>query len=175
MNVVLDKTLILWIIILGIFTAIFIYYFILNPYALKPLCLTDSENCYKINIKKIGNSALVNIDPGNNWYVYEDEKIYVYLPDTNEYHCKDDGYLPVYVIDTKGNNTVFNTRTKNLLRSSGDISNTFTCIKNLDDIIKIFDDKGGEKETIYYRPNKNKKLLDVYDIFNILYSKGVLE
>lgn len=191
MNIFLDKSYRIYIILLGIITAIVIYAYVINPYIFKPLCITDSENCYKIKYRLGSNGdALINVSPGNNWYVYSDYKIYVYTP-YDSYYCKTENleqaspathsgavrYSPVYVIDTK-NNKISETGTIKVgfaHESAAPKVASYKCILNLDDMIKKYEN--APEKTLYYRSLDKEgiiKPLNVYDIFNILYEKEIL-
>lgn len=154
MNIFLEKSQRLWVIILAFIIGIISVYYIIKPFILSPLGFTDTNKCLKIFYKTNGNTALIYVEPLNRWFWYNDNKIYVY-GDSPDRYCNDpNNYTPVYV-----------------LQKGKEIG--YQCIQKLDNVKQIYND-GKEYNIIFHCLKLGDTIPSAQNIFNILLKKGII-
>lgn len=146
------------ILLLSLMTGYVLYYLLIRPKVLEPLCLVNSEDCARLGYRTFGNSILINVSLTDYWIWYNGDKIFVYNPPISDLVCKTEmNYEPAYVVD----------------QVTGLPSN-YECITRVIDVLKYYDKNGAKEQTIYTKGlNLNK--ISVLDIILKFQEMGVIQ
>lgn len=143
------------VIIIAIISSYVFYNYIVNPYILYPLCLTDSETCNRMSYYKYENSALIKMQPSGFWIWYNGDNAYIYGQPTG-IKCDDPTkYEPSFAIDTKTGQKI-----------------GYQCVQKLDTLINFY--SGQSKEQFIYDRVSDINNVDVYYVLNLFDKKGII-
>ena len=180
MNYPLTIILRIFLVVLAILLGSLLYTKVIDPLILQNLCLTNSNNCLRIAYWNHKNSVLFHMEPVGYWVWFNGTKAFVYDVINGEV-CKAgaDGtiFSPVFPVEP-----VPKAKPQN-----------WECIKNVDSLIDLYENKFGAKKQFIWKnikPTKKtttnmngKKVtetvkgpvdLSVYDILNIFARKNII-
>jgi len=166
------------IIILGVMVGVLLYNKVVNPYVLRPLCLTDSNSCMRIAYWNHENSVLFHWEPSGYWCWFNGEKAFVFDV-INGAVCKDKKYQPVFPIEPYPSAKPEN----------------WVCVENVNALIDKYENTFGvSKQYLWKRPKMQTKsitstntwerkqekqikgpvTLTIYDILNLFADRNVI-
>lgn len=165
-------------IIIAILSGVVLYYKIVEPFILKPLCLSDSNSCLRLAYWNYNNSLLFHMEPIGYWVWFNGTQAFVFNVINGAVCPKgDDGtvYSPAFPLDPVPNAK----------------PTKWECIENIDSLINLYENKFGvKKKFLWKRINPkltiNPKTVDtksdikgpvslsVYDILNIFADRNII-
>lgn len=142
------------VILLGIFTSIVVYFYMIQPWLLEPLCLVNSNGCVRMGYYQYNNSALVNMRNSGLWIWYNGDRAFVFGQPVGQLCENPSQFQPAYSI---------NTRTG--------AKEGYKCVMSLPEVQKFYTDRGVKMNYIVKRAPAN---FDVYGALNILNDEGII-
>jgi hypothetical protein len=147
------------VLILSIFSVSILYYGLVKPKVLEPLCLLDTGKCVRIQYYALKNSALIHMQPTGFWVWFNANKAFVYGINTGNV-CTDDDqgnkYEAAYYISPTQEQSV-----------------QYNCIRKLEDVKKYYTDNNAELGYLFFRVEKPEEF-DVYDVLNEMNRKRII-
>ena len=143
----------IFVILLGILTAIVVYWYLVQPYILEPLCLVNSNSCARIGYYRYNNSALMEMKNSGLYVWYNGDKAFVYGQPVGQI-C-DKNYEAAYAVNTHTG-----------------LKEGYACVMLLKDVIKFYTDKGIKMENTVVKANVEE--FDVYALLNYASSIGII-
>jgi hypothetical protein len=144
----------IWVILLALICAFYVYQLYVKQKVLKPLCFIDTNSSLQIEYRKYGNSVLVHMIPTGFWVWFDGNEIFIYGEPTGRM-CTDEGYEAVYVYDVSTQKVI-----------------GYQCAYNIDKVQEFYDQKNVPVEYIFER-NFDRDF-DVYDLINYLADKRII-
>lgn len=144
--------------------AIFLSYLlvskVIEPKLLRKACLTDSGNCYYIDIYKYKNSFVAKESTTGLWFWFNGSNLYVYgiAPGT----CREDSYEPVFkiTIDTSTGQPQF-------------LSEEIECVTKLQSVIDYYTKtQNVSMRRLYF--HSDNQFFTIYDIINTMFEKKLM-
>lgn len=150
------------IVALAIYLAYLLVVKVIQPKFLDKNCITNTNDCFYMDIWKYENSFVAEIYPTSLFIWFNGQNLYIYgiAPGV----CQDkDNYEPVFsfAVDTSKGYPVFT-------------SNPNLCIEKLDQILNYYQNNlKAEKKRIYLQADSPTN--NVFDILNLLYNKKIIQ
>lgn len=156
----------LLVIVLALYVAYIVTKRVIEPYVLRPTCLTNTNSCAYITMYKYHNSFVGQAFPSGIWLWFNGKKLYVYgqAPGICEHS---DYYDPVDVIEVSGTNleTVYSRK-------------NYECITKITDVVTYYQAvlKAVDPVTVYIRSGavSDSININVFDIFEQLINQGII-
>ncbi len=145
------------IILFGIVTGVVIFIFVINPFILKPLCLTGTNTCVRMMYYNYKNSVLINMLPTGYWIWYNGAYAYVYGQPSGQVCIDNDKYEAAYKVN-----------------AVSQVTTNYECVTKLEDVIAFYRDELGIKEQYIYTRPDDILTFDVYDVLNLFNKKHII-
>lgn len=142
------------IIIIAILTTFVVYFYVVRPYILSPLCLVDSNGCVNMQYYSYDNSALVQMKNTGLWIWFNGDTAFVYGQPIGQI-CKDPTkYQAAYSINTKTG-----------------LKQGYKCIVTLGEVLDFYKSKT-KPASLVKRADYNT--FDIYAMLNLLNNEGII-
>lgn len=140
---------------LAALTAFALYGYVVDPFILRPLCLTDTNGCIRLGYYSYKNSVLIHVRRTGIWVWFNGFRIFVFGQPVGRICENPDKYEAAYAINAETG-----------------VKEGYECVQSLQSLIDFYT-KNSSMEFVHTRVN-DPNTFNVYDVINLMSSKKII-